>query len=364
MIRIFYWLLSTWLAPAFGLFVVAAADTAAGSAPATDAPATPAGETPQTPFSENDFQAYKESENREALDRAEGKEPAKKPAKDSPTPGDSATPPAETAADSAAASAQKKGKTKEDTEHRFKELSDNYGAAKRRIEELERRLTPPATAPPAKEPGSQPAAAAATADTAKPEPKIDDVNGQGQPKYKTLAEYMAARETWLEDKLVARLKADSAKEQQDRSQQEQAQIINKGWNDKVEPARKKYTDFDTVALNPDLPIKAGSVPDAFVLDSEHGADVLYYLGQHPDVLDSINKMNPLRQARELFAIEQKLAKPATSATRVTRAPAPPHEVAGQGTVPPDEVEQALADDDFQAYKAAENRKAIALAKGR
>jgi hypothetical protein len=331
----------------------------------------------QQDFAESDFQAYKESENRATLDRASGKAPAKKEAKetpkpadsaaadtateDQPTPGDSATPPADTAADSAAAQVQKKGKTPEDSERRWKQLSEEKGALQRRVEELERRLASPPAKDQATEPDSQPAAKA----EAKTEPKIDDVDEKtGQPKYRTLAEYMSARETWLEDKLLSRVQADQKKAEQARAQTEQQQIINQGWNAKVEPARKKYADFDAVALNPDLPIKAGSVPDAFVLDSEYGADVLYYLGQHPDLLDAINEMNPLRQARELFSIEQKFVKPASAAKTASRAPAPPHEVSGQGTVPPDETEQALEDDDFEAYKAAENRKAIARAKGK
>lgn len=350
--------------------LVTAADSAV-PAPAST-PAAPALESQQD-FSESDFQAYKESENRATLDRASGKTPAKKESKEPPTaadsatadstkdqpkPGDSATPPADTAADSAAAQAQKRGKTKEDSERRYHEITLENRELRERLERIERAQQPPPAKDQATPPGSQPAA--------KAEPKIDDVDEKtGQPKYKTLAEYMSARETWLEDKLLSRVQADAKKEQQARAQTEQQQIINQGWNAKVEPARKKYADFDAVALNPDLPIKAGSVPDAFVLDSEHGADVLYYLGQHPDVLDAINKTNPLRQARELFLIEQKFAKPATtSAKTASRAPAPPHEVSGQGTVPPDETDQALTDDDFQAYKASENRKALARAKGK
>lgn len=351
---------------------VGTADIPAGSAPATAAPAVeaPAPETDfsKDNFSEKDFQAYREAENRATLDGKSGKLPTrdKKPAetaagsapakskeKDKETPAD-------TAAASAAASPQKpQGKDKEETEKRFKELSENYGNAKREIEELKRRLTPPAE--PAKPPASQPAAEAQSKEK---EPQIDDLDDKGQPKYKTLAEFMTASRKWDRDQVLKEVETRQTKAQQEHKKKEHLRVINEGWGKKCEAGRTKHADFDTVALNPDLPIKEGSVPDAFVLDSEHGAEILYYLGQHPDELAALNKLNPLRQAKALFEIESKVSAKPAPAKKPSAAPAPPHEVNGNGNVPPEEAEQALADDDFTAYKNAENRKALARAKGK
>lgn len=261
-----------------------------------------------------------------------------------------------TAADSASAQPQKRGKTQEDSDRRWKELSEKAGNLQRENEELKRKLAPPPAA--VEKPASQPAV------QAEPEPKIDDQGADGKPKYKTLEEFLSAVRKYDREQILKEVDGRTTKAQQERQQADQKQVIAKVWGDRVGKAREKHTDFDAVALNPDLPIKEGSVADAFILDSEHGTEVLYHLGKNPGELERISKLNPLAQARELFKIEQTFAAPPAPARKPTRAPAPPHEVAGAGTVPPDETEQALEDDDFEAFKEAENRKAIAARKGK
>jgi len=359
------------------------ADTTEAPAVSTESPAAA-----QPDFSESNFQAYKEAENREALDRVAGKLPtrekpssskeaAAQPADLPPASSTGTTeipavdadlPPAKGTRAALPPAEPQKWASKEETRKEFEKLTASNRELKIKVDEYERRQAQPPTPPAAvanndtaKSPALQPAAAKVT----RPEPSKDDIDpATKQPKYSTFGELMAAQREWDREQVLAQIKEDQAKTQRETQQQEQSRIINEGWAKKVEAGAKKYSDYATVALNPDLPIKAGSVADVFVLDSEHGADVLYYLGQHPDKLDAINKLNPLRQARELFAIEQTFVKPAPSVRRTSAAPAPPHEVSGQGAVPPDEVEQALADDDFTSYKAAENRKALARAKGK
>jgi hypothetical protein len=116
-------------------------------------------------------------------------------------------------------------------------------------------------------------------------------------------------------------------------------------------------DFDTVALNPDLPIKVGTVVDAFILDSPVGTKVLYHFGKNPAELDRINKLNPIAQARELTKIELKVsgsAASASSARPITQAPRPPHQVSGNGTVNKDAVEEAIEQQDVRSYMTEQN----------
>lgn len=336
------------------------ADTGASSALPT--PADSAAPVTESQEFTEDFQIPTGGQERH--DWQMGKLPAKKDAKtlepkETVDNADSAPAnPAETAADSAAAPPQKKGKTQEDSERRWRELSENYGNAQRRIEELERKLS----APPAKSdtPNSQPAKVEAAK-----EPMLDDKDANGAFKYKDIAAFQKDHDAWLREDIRRELRETSEKTQKDQKLTESKAVIAKVWSEKVGKARQTYPDFDEIALNTTLPIHEGSVTDLFVLDSDHGAEVLYYLGKNPAELTRINALNPLRQARELYKIEDKLfSAPAPSAPKITRAPAPPHEVSGKGTVPPDETEQALEDDDFQAYKAAENRKAILKAKGK
>jgi len=352
--RLITWLLSIWLAPALGKFIVEAPAETAGSAPASETPAAPGNSDLAIP-SGAEYDAW----------RMSGKLPTPKddaaPSGESETP-DTETP--ETNADTAAASAAataagKKGKTKEDTERRFRELSENFGAAQRRIAELERERTAPPK--PATTPAPQPAAAAIT----EPEPKIDDVDAKGEPKYKTLNDYLAAARKWDRDTTLSEMEKRSYAKQQESARSEHLRVINESWKTKVEAARTKFADFDAVALNPDLKIIEGSVADAFVLDSEHGGEVLYHLGKNPAELEALSKLNPLRQARELFKIEAKFAKPAAApAKKVTDAPRPPHEVNGGGRTAPDELEQAVKDGDEAAYFASANRRDVSRRKGK
>lgn len=354
--RLITWLLSMWLAPALGKFIVEAPAAPAGSAPAT--PAATENSDLSIP-SGADYDEWRMSGKLPAAkdDSAASDENETPNTDDSATSSDTAD---TAAASAAAATAGKKGKTKEDTERRFQELLADRKRDRERIAELERTQTAPPK--PATTPAPQPAAAAAAVE---PEPKIDDVDAKGEPKYKTLADYLAAARKWDRDQTLAEVDKRTTAKQQETARTEHLRVIHENWQTKVTAARTKYADFEKVAFADDLPIKEGSVTDAFVLDSEHGADVLYHLGQHRDELVALSKLNPLRQARALFAIEQKFAKPAaTPAKKVTDAPRPPHEVNGGGRTAPDELEQAVKDGDEAAYFASANRRDVSRRKGK
>jgi len=209
---------------------------------------------------------------------------------------------------------------------------------------------------------SQPAAE--TKAKARPEPKIDEVDSKtGKAKYATYDDYMRDLRAWDREQTLKEFQDTSAKTAKEREQQQVQQTIATEWGKRVETAVAKYADYNEVALNPDLPIKQGSVVDMFILDSPHGTDVLYHLGQNPAELDRINKLNPISQARELTKIELKLSEEkSTSAKPVTQAPRPPHQVSGKGTVSKEAVEQAVEDQDQETYARAMNARELARRK--
>jgi hypothetical protein len=96
-------------------------------------------------------------------------------------------------------------------------------------------------------------------------------------------------------------KADQAK-----AQPETPQLVRQ----RADEARRKYADFDQVALNPNLPILKGSVVERWIMESELGMDVAYYLGQHTDELGKLNAMTPVDATRELTRLEDRLRQPA------------------------------------------------------
>ena len=192
-------------------------------------------------------------------------------------------------------------------------------------------------------------------------PPVTEAKKPQMSEYKTMGEYLSAVETWNETATDKKIQSVLAERQTQWQREQEAKGRADNWQSKVTPAQKKYADFDAIALNPDLPIDPKSVTFAFLHDSDHGADVLYHLGSNPDKLAEINAMPPLKAARALYAIESEVSKPA-SAPAVTKAPPPPHQVSGKGTTTGSAVEKAIAEGDFEAYRKAENAKALARLK--
>jgi hypothetical protein len=232
---------------------------------------------------------------------------------------------------------------------------------------------------------------AATETKAAPKPKIDDVDEKtGKPKYQSYAEYEDAKDQWLLEEGARKFQETSAKTDQQRQQEKQFEETKKLLTDKFAAARAKYPDFDKVALNdidpatgkakyldsPVLFIPVKSVTDDFIVRSPHGGEVLYYLGQHPEITQGfygrtqagvpINLIHPLDQTRKLMEIEAQFSGTAasdksgddksssSSAKPITQASRPPHQVSGTGTVAKDAVEQAIEDQDSETYIQAQN----------
>lgn len=247
-------------------------------------------------------------------------------------------------------------------EKRIKRLLAQRRADERRIQELEGKIaasTRSATEPPPAENKEE-----AKAERARPTPQ--DKKPDGSLKYSTYEEFAEDLADWKVEQRLGQAFAErdkAAKEQAAKTQQEQQQAaITNDWVGKVGKAREKYADFDTVALNEDLPVKSGSVVDVRILTSPTGTDLLYYLGQHPEELEKINALPPMDAAFELFKIESTLSG-TPGPRKVTQAPPPAREVGGRGSAPTDSVASAVSNGDFASYRSAMNRKEIALRKG-
>jgi HAMP domain-containing protein len=90
--------------------------------------------------------------------------------------------------------------------------------------------------------------------------------------------------------------------------------------------RASKPDFDTVALNPRLPVTV-TMAQA-IHESDLGPEVLYHLGSNPQEAARISALSVARQAAEIGRIEAALTKPPTSnaATVKPIPPAPPQTV--------------------------------------
>lgn len=257
---------------------------------------------------------------------------------------------------SEADSTQDKSKPKRNAESRIREL---VAETKRLKEQLEARTQTPAESSPAPKP--EPVQAEAPQ-----KPKLED--------FKTWEEYDAAKDSYYES--MAKYESTQAvqRDREERSQQEQRSRVEA----QLAEARKRYADFDEVAE----PARKGIFEDPKVHqaikvmanDSPVMTDLLYAIGGNADDLESFLKIareKPTEAIRRLViyekltmeALEKAQAKVTTPEKRETKAPPPPTELAGKGTTPVDEVEEArkAAESDprkLSAWMDAENRRAL------
>jgi hypothetical protein len=229
---------------------------------------------------------------------------------------------------------------------------------------------------------------AAASDGVRPEPKIDDVDPKtGKAKYASYNDYLADLRRWDREQTIAEFSRTTAQSESQRRQQAEWAEIGRKLNEKYNVSRGKHADFDQVALNNDLPIPLNSVVDQFIQDSDHGGEIAYYIGKHPEILDEFyeclgdvlpngkralltkdaatgqlkavwrNRLSPQRQFRRLMEIEAQVSgsKAKTDSPKpITRAGRPPQQTSTQGSVSKDAVEQAVESGSFEDYRNAQN----------
>lgn len=119
---------------------------------------------------------------------------------------------------------------------------------------------------------------------------------------------------------------------------------------KLEAATKKFPDFVEVVSGEDLPGIRDTPAFAAILDSEVGAEVMYYLGKNPVKAHQLVGLSPIGQVREIARIEQAIQ----SGKLVSSAPPPPETInGGKGSGP--KTPEQMSYDEFVAWR----RKSIA-----
>lgn len=148
------------------------------------------------------------------------------------------------------------------------------------------------------------------------------VKTEGKPtldSFDSLEEFQEALTDWKLDQRAAQAKQA---ENNKRATEQQKQV-----KERIDAAKTKYEDFEEVALDPDLTVS----PAMFeaMMDSDLGADVLYFLGNHPEEASRISKLSPASAAREIGKIEVKLEAKPKAEPKVSKAPPPVKPLAGK-----------------------------------
>lgn len=144
-----------------------------------------------------------------------------------------------------------------------------------------------------------------------PEPVEDDPKFAGD-----YGKYIRALAAWEGRKAYHDEKAAERAEQQKAQREASEREVVKTWAGRVEATKAKYQDFEQVALGPTR-IPMGSAIDAFIMEDEHGPDVLYHLNKHPEELDTLLAMSSLGQIKGLALLSQRLVSTPPGTTGAT-----------------------------------------------
>jgi len=175
----------------------------------------------------------------------------------------------------------------------------------REIEDLKRQLSTT--------PGSSPA-------EPPPPVPIDKQLEDRKPKlerFQTLEAYQEALTDWKMDQReqIAKAKADTER-------------VQNAWAEKEKAAIAAHPDFTELTESVEVPNTiAMQAARMAMLEDEHGAEILYWLGQHPDEVKRISGLTAVGAVREIGRIGAQFSSTSipvtTTAKHVTSAPKPP-----------------------------------------
>ena len=125
-----------------------------------------------------------------------------------------------------------------------------------------------------------------------------------------------------EEYLDALAEAKAQEKIRQKQEQEKQQTIRKSYESRVEKAIEKYSDYEQVAHSNDVRITNEMA--SFIMDSDVGPEIAYFLGKNPEESYRIADLPPLQQAREIGKLEAKLIAnpPAAPTKKVSSAPDP------------------------------------------
>jgi hypothetical protein len=139
-------------------------------------------------------------------------------------------------------------------------------------------------------------------------PKVDDYDSY-EAYIEALTEYKTEQRFAQQ---AERMSQEQQRQKAEAAQRQQAQTVQQ----RITEGRAKYDDFDEIALSGSVPITQEMA--TAIGESELGADIAYYLGNHPDEAVKIATMSPTAQFRALGRLETKL-----EAQPVNKSHAPP-----------------------------------------
>ncbi len=191
-------------------------------------------------------------------------------------------------------------KKRRDAERRAELAEQNNAELKARIETLEKST-------PNKDGGETETTAKES--TAPVKPKVGDYDDYDN-YIEALSDYTEVYSEWKANKIVddrfkERDERDE-KEKNERDETDRAKALDGLYVD----ARKKYSDFDEVALDEDVSYSPAMV--AAMSATESLTDIAYYLGGHQDIAYEISQLDPVAATLRIGSIEAEILSAANN----------------------------------------------------
>lgn len=299
-------------------------------------------------------------------DPAETPEPAtKEPAPAGTETDQAASPDADSDPEPAKIDRRTREGRKASIQHEIDELTATKYNTRRELELLQAELTrlqaardprQGSVAPDPRAMGSAPPPPSSSAPADDPEPRIDAADAQGQPRYKSYEEFVAARARW-EARQEFRAQAESFQRQQaERAAQERDQRLTEAHTERLAKARTAIPNFDQRVAN------AGNIPVSapmreFIRDSDYGPELTVYLCEHPADAQRLSTLHPVLLAREIGRLEARVsaAPSGPAATPTISKAAPPIKPVGSGApLAATSLDEGSDDEPFEAHFKREN----------
>ena len=185
----------------------------------------------------------------------------------------------------------------------------------------------------------------------KPEQQPGPQAGKPKPDdFKSYEDYLEALADFKAGEKLAKERQDTqaAMEREHRAKEKAT------FQDRTEKARTKYADFDDVVFGGEAVPVTQPMMDA-IFDSEHGPDIAYHLGKHPDDAKRIAGLSPVAAIREIGKIEARFLQGAMppEQKRTSKAPEPITPVGGAGASDKDPAKMTMAEyERWRAKRAA------------
>ena len=155
-----------------------------------------------------------------------------------------------------------------------------------------------------------------------PPPPSDPEPNESDPKFgNDYGRFLAEHARWSARDEFRQLQVQQRRQAQQRQVQQSYHQTLKTWNDRVEAAKGRYQDFESVAFNRPTRIPEGSPVDVWITEHKAGADVLYYLQSNPQEQDEILRLSVVDQIDRLSLLSQRFSSsPSGQAVATGAAP--------------------------------------------